>query len=116
MRCGFIQFKEIKSNVSVKYITKGHNSCCIFTMWTISRNGRMCKYYNTYLIKLIASCLILFYFYISHSFHSFLANPQGINPTIKVWELELSPGNESNVGGTVIAEFSGHKYAVNCVV
>ena len=43
-------------------------------------------------------------------------NPQGINPTIKVWELELSPGNESNVGGTVIAEFSGHKYAVNCVV
>ncbi|XP_070509795.1 mitogen-activated protein kinase-binding protein 1 isoform X4 [Chironomus tepperi] len=39
----------------------------------------------------------------------------GINPTIKVWELELSPGNESNVGGTVIAEFSGHKYAVNCV-
>lgn len=41
---------------------------------------------------------------------------QGINPTIKVWELELSPGNESNVAGTIIAEFSGHKYAVNCVV
>jgi hypothetical protein len=49
-------------------------------------------------------------------FLSFHLNPQGINPTIKVWELELSPGNESNVGGTVIAEFSGHKYAVNCVV
>lgn len=40
----------------------------------------------------------------------------GINPTIKVWELDLSPGNESNCGGTVITEFSGHKYAVNCVV
>lgn len=42
--------------------------------------------------------------------------PQGINPTIKVWELDQSPGNESNVGGTILAEFSGHKYAVNCVV
>lgn len=40
----------------------------------------------------------------------------GINPTIKVWELDQSPGNESNCGGSVIAEFSGHKYAVNCVV
>ena len=40
----------------------------------------------------------------------------GINPTIKVWELDLSPGNESNCAGSVIAEFSGHKYAVNCVV
>lgn len=43
-------------------------------------------------------------------------SPQGINPTIKVWELDQSPGNESNVGGTILAEFSGHKYAVNCVV
>lgn len=40
----------------------------------------------------------------------------GINPTIKVWELDLSANNESNSGGTVISEFSGHKYAVNCVV
>lgn len=40
----------------------------------------------------------------------------GINPTIKVWELDLSNSNESNCGGTVISEFSGHKYAVNCVV
>jgi hypothetical protein len=45
-----------------------------------------------------------------------LLAPQGINPTIKVWELDQSPGNESNAGGTILAEFSGHKYAVNCVV
>lgn len=51
------------------------------------------------------------------SFFSHFRSLQGINPTIKVWELELSPGNESsNVAGTIIAEFSGHKYAVNCVV
>jgi hypothetical protein len=43
----------------------------------------------------------------------------GINPTIKVWELDNASGNyeaEGNNGGTVIAEFSGHKYAVSCVV
>lgn len=40
----------------------------------------------------------------------------GINPTIKVWELDLSATNETNSGGTILAEFSGHKYAVNCVV
>lgn len=40
----------------------------------------------------------------------------GINPTIKVWELDLSATNETNCGGTILAEFSGHKYAVNCVV
>lgn len=41
----------------------------------------------------------------------------GINPTIKVWELETSNGNYDNyTGGTIVAEFSGHKYAVSCVV
>lgn len=40
-----------------------------------------------------------------------------MSPTIKVWELENTNENyEGNHGGTVIAEFSGHKYSVNCVV
>ncbi|XP_063699886.1 mitogen-activated protein kinase-binding protein 1 isoform X2 [Culicoides brevitarsis] len=40
----------------------------------------------------------------------------GINPTIKVWELETSNGNCDNyTGGSIVAEFSGHKYAVSCV-
>jgi hypothetical protein len=30
--------------------------------------------------------------------------------------LDLSTSNETNCGGSIIAEFSGHKYAVNCVV
>jgi WD40 repeat protein len=47
----------------------------------------------------------------------FLATGEcGINPSVKVWELDSSPSNESNCGGTIIAEFTGHKYAVNCVV
>ena len=41
----------------------------------------------------------------------------GINPAIKVWELDTPNGNlESCNGGTVIAEFVDHKYAVTCVV
>lgn len=41
----------------------------------------------------------------------------GINPAIKVWELDLSGSNpESNSGGTVIAEFLGHKNVVSCLV
>lgn len=41
----------------------------------------------------------------------------GINPAIKVWELDASTnGSYENAGGTIVAEFSGHKYAVNCVV
>ncbi|KRG02842.1 mitogen-activated protein kinase-binding protein 1 isoform X8 [Drosophila mojavensis] len=40
----------------------------------------------------------------------------GINPAIKVWELETPNGNlEQCSGGTVIAEFVDHKYAVTCV-
>lgn len=52
-------------------------------------------------------------------FSRYLATGEcGINPTIKVWELDTTNGNneQSNSGGTVISEFSGHKYAVNCVV
>lgn len=41
----------------------------------------------------------------------------GINPAIKVWELDVSNNNpESNSGGTVIAEFLGHKNVVSCLV
>lgn len=42
----------------------------------------------------------------------------GQNPAIKVWELDPQSGNLENGGaaGTIVAEFSGHKYAVNCVV
>ena len=41
----------------------------------------------------------------------------GINPAIKVWELEAPNGNlEQCTGGNVIAEFVDHKYAVTCVV
>ncbi|XP_030384675.1 mitogen-activated protein kinase-binding protein 1 isoform X5 [Scaptodrosophila lebanonensis] len=40
----------------------------------------------------------------------------GINPAIKVWELETPNGNlEHCSGGNVIAEFVDHKYAVTCV-
>ncbi|XP_041449885.1 mitogen-activated protein kinase-binding protein 1 isoform X9 [Drosophila obscura] len=40
----------------------------------------------------------------------------GINPAIKVWELETPNGNlEHCTGGSVIAEFVDHKYAVTCV-
>lgn len=40
----------------------------------------------------------------------------GINPAIKVWELDAPNGNLGNcTGGNVIAEFVDHKYAVTCV-
>ncbi|XP_055682850.1 mitogen-activated protein kinase-binding protein 1 isoform X2 [Lutzomyia longipalpis] len=41
----------------------------------------------------------------------------GINPAIKVWELDPLNGNLENgaAGGNVVAEFLGHKYAVSCV-
>ncbi|XP_031618833.1 uncharacterized protein LOC116337970 isoform X3 [Contarinia nasturtii] len=46
----------------------------------------------------------------------------GQNPAIKVWELDTSAANGnielpggSNVGGVVIAEFLGHKYATSCI-
>ncbi|KRF81591.1 mitogen-activated protein kinase-binding protein 1 isoform X8 [Drosophila virilis] len=40
----------------------------------------------------------------------------GINPAIKVWELETPNGNLENCsGGSVVAEFVDHKYAVTCV-
>ncbi|XP_037957302.1 mitogen-activated protein kinase-binding protein 1 isoform X2 [Teleopsis dalmanni] len=40
----------------------------------------------------------------------------GINPAIKVWELESPNGNlEQTTGGNVVAEFVDHKYAVTCV-
>ncbi|XP_017050052.1 uncharacterized protein LOC108094137 isoform X4 [Drosophila ficusphila] len=40
----------------------------------------------------------------------------GINPAIKVWELETPNGSlEHCSGGTVVAEFVDHKYAVTCV-
>uniref|UniRef100_A0A1A9WKM8 MABP1/WDR62 second WD40 domain-containing protein n=1 Tax=Glossina brevipalpis TaxID=37001 RepID=A0A1A9WKM8_9MUSC len=40
----------------------------------------------------------------------------GINPAIKVWELDAPNGNLANcTGGNVIAEFVDHKYAVTCV-
>ncbi|XP_059616875.1 mitogen-activated protein kinase-binding protein 1 isoform X5 [Phlebotomus argentipes] len=41
----------------------------------------------------------------------------GINPAIKVWELDPLNGNLENgaTGGNVVAEFLGHKYAVSCV-
>nr|XP_016939100.1 mitogen-activated protein kinase-binding protein 1 isoform X11 [Drosophila suzukii] len=40
----------------------------------------------------------------------------GINPAIKVWELETPNGSlEHCSGGNVIAEFVDHKYAVTCV-
>lgn len=40
----------------------------------------------------------------------------GINPAIKVWELDLSGNSDSNAGGTVVAEFLGHKNVVSCLV
>ncbi|XP_055295668.1 mitogen-activated protein kinase-binding protein 1 isoform X6 [Sitodiplosis mosellana] len=46
----------------------------------------------------------------------------GQNPAIKVWELDSSAVNGNielpggnNVGGVVIAEFLGHKYATSCI-
>ncbi|XP_017108696.2 mitogen-activated protein kinase-binding protein 1 isoform X8 [Drosophila bipectinata] len=40
----------------------------------------------------------------------------GINPAIKVWELESPNGSlEHCTGGSVVAEFVDHKYAVTCV-
>ncbi|XP_032597823.2 mitogen-activated protein kinase-binding protein 1 isoform X8 [Drosophila grimshawi] len=40
----------------------------------------------------------------------------GINPAIKVWELETPNGNLDNCsGGNVVAEFVDHKYAATCV-
>ncbi|XP_021703185.1 uncharacterized protein LOC5568929 isoform X3 [Aedes aegypti] len=41
----------------------------------------------------------------------------GHNPSIKVWELDVN-GNanyENGAAGSIVAEFSGHKYAVSCV-
>ncbi|XP_058453064.1 uncharacterized protein LOC131431397 isoform X2 [Malaya genurostris] len=41
----------------------------------------------------------------------------GHNPSIKVWELDAN-GNgsyENGAAGSIVAEFSGHKYAVSCV-
>lgn len=41
----------------------------------------------------------------------------GINPAIKVWELETPNGSlEHCTGGSVLVEFVDHKYAVTCVV
>lgn len=37
----------------------------------------------------------------------------GQNPAIKVWELDAASTN--GCGGTVVAEFLGHKYAVSCI-
>ncbi|XP_037904437.1 mitogen-activated protein kinase-binding protein 1 isoform X7 [Hermetia illucens] len=40
----------------------------------------------------------------------------GISPAIKVWELDGQSSNgEGGTGGTVVAEFLGHKYAVSCI-
>ncbi|XP_073825223.1 WD repeat domain 62 isoform X7 [Musca autumnalis] len=40
----------------------------------------------------------------------------GMNPAIKVWELDAPNGNlEHCTGGNVVAEFVDHKYAVTCV-
>uniref|UniRef100_A0A182MBP5 MABP1/WDR62 second WD40 domain-containing protein n=1 Tax=Anopheles culicifacies TaxID=139723 RepID=A0A182MBP5_9DIPT len=44
----------------------------------------------------------------------------GHNPSIKVWELDTSGGTgggtiENGAAGSIVAEFSGHKYAVSCV-
>ncbi|XP_055837405.1 uncharacterized protein LOC129905836 isoform X3 [Episyrphus balteatus] len=40
----------------------------------------------------------------------------GLNPAIKVWELDSPNGNlEDTTGGNVVAEFVGHKQAVSCV-
>ncbi|XP_055599901.1 uncharacterized protein LOC129749077 isoform X2 [Uranotaenia lowii] len=41
----------------------------------------------------------------------------GHNPSIKVWELDVN-GNanyENGAAGSIVAEFTGHKYAVSCV-
>ncbi|XP_055386615.1 mitogen-activated protein kinase-binding protein 1 [Condylostylus longicornis] len=39
----------------------------------------------------------------------------GINPTIKIWELNTSLESSENLGGNLIGEFLGHKYAIACV-
>lgn len=42
----------------------------------------------------------------------------GQSPAIKVWELDATNGqlsNSSGIGGSVIAEFLGHKYAISCI-
>ncbi|XP_058819724.1 uncharacterized protein LOC131682346 isoform X2 [Topomyia yanbarensis] len=41
----------------------------------------------------------------------------GHNPSIKVWELDASGSGsyENGAAGSIVAEFSGHKYAVSCV-
>uniref|UniRef100_A0AAG5DBV1 MABP1/WDR62 second WD40 domain-containing protein n=1 Tax=Anopheles atroparvus TaxID=41427 RepID=A0AAG5DBV1_ANOAO len=42
----------------------------------------------------------------------------GHNPSIKVWELDASGGAgsiENGAAGSIVAEFTGHKYAVSCV-
>uniref|UniRef100_A0A182RAX7 WD_REPEATS_REGION domain-containing protein n=1 Tax=Anopheles funestus TaxID=62324 RepID=A0A182RAX7_ANOFN len=42
----------------------------------------------------------------------------GHNPSIKVWELDGGNGSgtiENGAAGSIVAEFSGHKYAVSCV-
>uniref|UniRef100_A0A2M4CRT5 Putative mitogen-activated protein n=1 Tax=Anopheles darlingi TaxID=43151 RepID=A0A2M4CRT5_ANODA len=42
----------------------------------------------------------------------------GHNPSIKVWELDANGGGgayENGAAGSIVAEFSGHKYAVSCV-
>lgn len=41
----------------------------------------------------------------------------GQNPAIKVWELDLTNGKSDNgtAGGTMVAEFLGHKYAISCI-
>uniref|UniRef100_A0A182MZ08 WD_REPEATS_REGION domain-containing protein n=1 Tax=Anopheles dirus TaxID=7168 RepID=A0A182MZ08_9DIPT len=38
----------------------------------------------------------------------------GHNPSIKVWELD-GGASENGAAGSIVAEFSGHKYAVSCV-
>ncbi|EDS37988.1 WD repeat protein 62 [Culex quinquefasciatus] len=41
----------------------------------------------------------------------------GHNPSIKVWELDVNGNSsyENGAAGSIVAEFSGHKYAVSCV-
>ncbi|XP_037033889.1 uncharacterized protein LOC119072719 isoform X2 [Bradysia coprophila] len=41
----------------------------------------------------------------------------GQNPAIKVWELDTTNGKAESgtTGGTMVAEFLGHKYAISCI-
>ena len=70
---------------------------------------------NGYLLKNVS--IVSGFFFLFLLFRYLATGECGIIPTIKVWELDTTGNNEqSNSGGTVISEFSGHKYAVNCVV